>query len=75
MRTFVTALALGALIAGPTFVLPADAQRSNNGLDARERAIQDCMALNRKENHDPYSATGGVQHHYRACMMERGEFE
>jgi hypothetical protein len=71
MKMLTTALALGALSAGAAFVQSADAQLS----DARTRAIQECMALNKKENHDPYSATGGVQHHYRACMAERGQFE
>jgi hypothetical protein len=75
MKMLTTALALGAFIAGAAFVQSADAQRSNDRVDARTRAIQECMALNKKENHDPYSATGGVQHHYRACMAEHGQFE
>ena len=74
MKMFTTALALGALIVAPDFVSSANAQRAQ--MDAsRERALQECMAMNRKENHDPYGSTGGVQHHYRACMMNHGQFE
>ena len=74
MKTLMTALALGALVAAPTFVQSANAQRTQMDV-SRERAIQECMAMNRKENHDPYGSTGGVQHHYRACMMNYGQFE
>lgn len=74
MKTLMAALTLGALIVAPAFVQPANAQRAQMDT-ARERAMQECMAMNRKENHDPYGSSGGVQHHYRACMMNRGQFE
>jgi hypothetical protein len=74
MKTLMTALALGALVAAPAFVQPASAQRTQMD-GARERAIQECMAMNRTQNHDPYGGSGGAQHHYRACMMDRGQFE
>jgi hypothetical protein len=71
MRMLMTALALGALIAAPAFVQSANAQRSND--DARARAMQECMAMNKKDSHDPYGSTGGVEHHYQACMANRGQ--
>jgi hypothetical protein len=74
MKTFMTALALGALVLAPAFAPSASAQRTQMD-SSRERAMQECMAMNRKENHDPYGSTGGVQHHYRACMMNHGQFE
>ncbi len=71
MKPLIAALALGTLIA-PIFVQPANAQRLD---PARERAIQECMALQRRDSHDSFSPSGGVQHHYRACMMDRGQME
>jgi hypothetical protein len=68
MKTLMTALALSALVAAPAFVPSANAQT------ARERAIQECMALNKKESHDPYSSTGGMEFHYQACMANRGHY-
>jgi hypothetical protein len=75
MRMLMTALALGALITGPAFVQSADAQRSSDQLDARTRAIQECNALNKKDPHEPFSGSGGVGYHYKACMAERGHHE
>ena len=74
MNTLITALILGAFVAGAAFVQPASAQRTQMDA-ARERAIQECMAMNGKQNHDPYGGSGGAQHHYRACMMDRGQFQ
>jgi hypothetical protein len=70
-----TCLTLGALIAAPVFVQPANAQQSSDRLGARTRAIQECSALDKRDSHDPYSASGGVRHHYRACMAEHGQPE
>ena len=36
-------------------------------------AIQECMAMNKKDLHDPYGSTGGVEHHYAACMATKGQ--
>jgi hypothetical protein len=65
-------LALASLIAVPAFMHSANAQQSNGRSTARERAIHECMAMNKRYNNDPYSATGGVQHMYQACMADRG---
>ena len=46
MKPLIAALALGTLIA-PIFVQPANAQRLD---PARERAIQECMALQRRDS-------------------------
>jgi len=74
MKTLMTALTLGALIAAPAFVQPANAQRTQ--MDAsRERALQECIAMNKNDSHDPYGASGGLQHNYRACMMNRGQYD
>jgi hypothetical protein len=75
VKMLITALALGALIAGPAFVQSADAQRSSERLDARTRAIQECNALNKKDPHEPFSGSGGVGYHYRACMADHGQHE
>jgi hypothetical protein len=75
MKILVPALALGALVAGPAFVQSADAQRSNGQVDARTLAIQECNALNKKDPHEPFSGSGGVGYHYKACMAERGQHE
>jgi hypothetical protein len=73
VKTLMTVLTLGALMATPAFVQSASAQRAPDV--ARERAIQECSALNRRDSHDPYGATGGVQHNYRACMANHGQPE
>ena len=75
MKMLTTALALGALITGPAFVQSANAQRSNDAVDARTRAIQECNALNKKDPHEPFSGSGGVGYHYKACMAEHGQHE
>ena len=69
----VTAPILGTLIAGPAF-----AQSANVPIDAaRERAIQQCMALQHRDPHDGYEGKkgGGLQWHYRTCMFEHGQPE
>jgi hypothetical protein len=74
MKTLMTALTLVTLLTAPAFVQSANAQRPGNGADAaRERAIQECMAMNKKDSHDPYGSTGGVEHHYAACMATKGQ--
>jgi hypothetical protein len=70
MNRFAAALALGALVAAPALVGSANAQRVT---DHREQAIQECMSMNKKNNTDPYSASGGVENMYRACMAVKGE--
>jgi hypothetical protein len=75
MKNLMTALFLGALVAAPAFVPSANAQRMNGSESERARVMQECMAMNKRFNHDPYSATGGVQHHYRACMADHGQPE
>jgi hypothetical protein len=75
MKSLMTALFLGALVAAPAFAPTADAQRMNGSDAARTQAIQECMAMNKRMPNDPYSATGGVQHHYRACMADHGQPE
>jgi hypothetical protein len=73
VKTLMTVLALGTILAAPAFVRSANAQRAPDV--ARERAIQECSAMNRRDSHDPYGATGGVQHNYRACMANHGQPE
>jgi hypothetical protein len=72
MKTLLTTVSLGALIAG-VLVQSANAQRPSNGLDARTRAIQQCMELNKKYNTDPHLPNGGVEHMYRSCMTNKGQ--
>ena len=72
MKTPIAALILGTLIAATVLVQPAIAQRLDT---ARERAIQECMALQKRDSHDTYSPTGGVQYNYRACMADHGQPE
>jgi hypothetical protein len=69
MKTPVTTLILGVLIAVPAFAQSAIAQRVDSD---REQAIKDCMAMNKQHNTDPYSSTGGVEHMYGACMTNKG---
>ena len=70
MKTLVTVVTLGALTAAPAFVQFANAQRFDT---ARERAIQDCMAMQKKYPTDPYSSYGGAEHMYHACMANKGQ--
>ena len=70
MKTLAMTLALAALVAAPTFVQSANAAPMTN---ERERAIQECMEMNKKNNTDPYGSTGSVQHMYRACMINKGQ--
>jgi hypothetical protein len=74
MKSLFAAAALATLIAAPAFVQSAYAQRANMDA-ARERAMQECIAMNKNDSHDPYGASGGLQHNYRACMMNRGQFD
>ena len=73
MKTLLIALALGAIIAAPTFGQSANAQRSGGRLNERARIIQKCMAMNKKYNNDPYDSKAGVQHMYNACMANHGQ--
>jgi hypothetical protein len=70
IKMLMTGIALGAVIAGPALVQPARAQQMT---DERAKAIQECMAMNKKNNTDPYSSTGGVEHMYQACMANKGQ--
>jgi hypothetical protein len=63
--------ALGVLI-GPAFAQSTTAQGLSDGLDARARAIQECMAIQKTHNHDLWT-TGGVEHMYQACMANKGQ--
>jgi hypothetical protein len=38
----------------------------------RVQMIQKCMKMNRLHNTDPYSARGGWEHMYHACMADEG---
>jgi hypothetical protein len=71
MKTLIAALTLGTL-AAPALVQSAIAQPIDS---ARGQAIQECMVLQKRYSHDTYSLTGGVQHHYRACMANHGQPE
>ena len=73
-ENLMTALVLGALVAAPAFAPSANAQRLN-ARTPHGRGIQECMAVNKRRPNDPYSASGGVQHHYRACMADHGQPE
>jgi hypothetical protein len=64
MQALIIAGALGFLIA-QAFAQSTTTQRSRDGLDARARAIQECMALNKRNNTDPYGAAGGAEHMYK----------
>jgi hypothetical protein len=71
IRAFARLAFVAALVAS-SFIMPAQAQR----LDAaRERALQECSALQRQDSHDPYDRGGGVMHNYRACMADHGQPE
>ena len=71
MKTLITALTLGAVLAGP-----ASAQNANHRIDhAREQVIQECMALQKRDSHDGYEGSkgGGLQWQYYACMANHGQ--
>jgi len=73
MKTLIAALTLGTLIAAPAFVQSANAEYR---LDpTRERAIQECMAMQNRDSHDGYEGKkgGGLQWNYQACMANHGQ--
>jgi hypothetical protein len=72
MKTVIAALALGTLFTVPAFIQAANAQRLDPG---RERAIRECMEVQRNDPHDGDEGrkTGGILYHYRACMANRGQ--
>jgi hypothetical protein len=73
MKTLMTALTLGILVGSPALVQTANAAPpSAHGTAARERIIQECMALQNRDSHDGYEGRkgGGIQWHYRACMTD-----
>ena len=74
MKTVIAALALGTLFTVPAFVQAANAQRLD---PARERAIRECMELQRNDPHDGDEGrrTGGFQWYYRVCMANHGQPE
>ena len=59
--------------AAPAFAQSKNAQRSSNGLEVRTRMMQECMAMNKKSNTDPFGSAGGVEHMYQACMANKGQ--
>ena len=64
--------ALVAALVGSSLIMPAQGQRLD---PARERALQECSALQRQDSHDPYDRRAGVMHNYRACMADHGQPE
>jgi hypothetical protein len=73
MKTLIAALTLGTLIAAPAFIQSANAEYR---LDpTRERAIQECMAMQNRDSHDGYEGKkgGGLQWNYQACMANHGQ--
>jgi hypothetical protein len=72
MKTLVTALTLGTLIAAPAFVPSANARDLS-----REQIIHECMDLQNHLSNDGYEGRkgGGIQWQYRACMTEHGQPE
>jgi len=72
MKTLITALALGTLLAAPAFVPSANARDAS-----REQIIRDCMGLQNRSSNDGYEGRkgGGIQWQYRACMTEHGQPE
>ena len=71
MKTVISALVLG-LIAAPAFVMTANAQAVDS---ARQRALQDCSAMQSRDSHDVYDRRGGVMFNYQACMANHGQPE
>ena len=67
MKTLITALTLSVLTAS-AFVQSANAQRFDS---SRERAIQECMAMQKQYPTDPFGH-GGAEHQYHACMANKG---
>ena len=67
MKTLMMVLSL-SLLTATAFVPSANAQQS-----PRERAIKECTALDKQQNHDPWDSVSGPMYHYRACMAERGQ--
>ena len=72
MKTVISALVLGSLIAAPGLVVTANAQAVDSG-SPRGRALQDCSALQSRDSHDAYDRRGGVMYSYQACMAEHGQ--
>ena len=71
MKTFITALTLGTLIAAPAFFQSASAAPPVD--DARERAIQECSVLAQRYSQ---STWGHLQlDQYRTCMADHGQRE
>jgi hypothetical protein len=71
-KLITVALAFGTLLTA-AFVQSASATQLS---PARESAIQECMALQNRNSHDPFGEIrGGVQFYYRACMANRGQPE
>ena len=64
MKTLIAALTLGSLIAASGFVQSASAEYQLS--PARERAIQECMALQNRSSHDGYEGNK------RACIGTTG---
>jgi hypothetical protein len=73
MKTLITALTLGALIATPAFVQSASAEYRLS--PERERAITECMGMQNRNSHDGYEGQkgGGLQWNYQACMANHGQ--
>ncbi len=69
MKTLLTVVTLGALTAASAFVQAANAQRFD---PVRERAIRDCMTMQKQYPTDPYGY-GGAEHMYHACMTNKGQ--
>ncbi len=72
MKTLVTVLTLGTLIAAPAFVPSANARDAS-----REQIIRQCMDMQNRLSNDGYEGRkgGGIQWQYRACMNEHGQPE
>lgn len=70
MKTLITALTLGTLIAAPAFVPSATARDAS-----REQVIRECMDLQNRHSNDGYEGSkgGGIQWQYRACMAGHGQ--
>jgi hypothetical protein len=75
MKTLIAALTLGSLIAASGFVQSASAEYQLS--PTRERAIQECMALQNRSSHDGYEGNkgGGLHWYYRSCMADHGQPE
>jgi hypothetical protein len=71
MKTFITALTLGSLIAVPTFLRSANAAPPIDA--ARARAIHDCNVA--ASTYKQYLWGHFESDTYRACMAEHGQQE